>query len=133
MMETRTWRDDEEGVIGIAVRLDGLWVWDRFNPQSREQELPACDAFRLAHWQDRLQDTELFMELVRLREVGLIELDEYGHLLSVAIRIHSDMVHRKVKERNKRKPNLWEKIMGLRDDEELVDEYLRNIAKEMDE
>jgi hypothetical protein len=43
------------------------------------------------------------------------------------------MVHRKVKERNKRKPNLWEKIMGLRDDEELVDEYLRDIAKEMDE
>jgi hypothetical protein len=46
---------------------------------------------------------------------------------------HDEMVSRKIRERNKRKPNLWQKIIGIRDDEEMMDEYLRDIAKEMDE
>ncbi len=132
-MQFRTWRDDDEGVIGLALRIDGVWVWDRFNPETREREIPACDAYRLAHWQDPLQDTELYMELVRLREVGLLEDADYAHFLSVCIRLHAEMVSRKIRERNKRKPNLWQKIIGIRDDEEIMDEYLRDIAREMDE
>jgi hypothetical protein len=122
-MEVLTYWDDDEGDVGLAVRIDGLWVWD--SGPSREHALPTLRAYRLIHWQTKFRGSFLDKSITRLREIELIDVREQVELELLAQSMHNQMTLLKLPKR--KKPNLWAKICGT---EKGIDDYLRELQKD---
>ena len=80
-VEWRTYRDEDEGIVGIAIRIhDGLnrpmWIWGRDGLQ-RYNPIPELRNYLVQSIQDeRLSDGKIARELCRLQAAGLITMQD---------------------------------------------------------
>jgi hypothetical protein len=80
-VEWRTYRDEDAGTVGIAVRVDdglsgGLWIWGR-DPLQRYEEMPTFGNYLVQSIEEhRLSDGPVVRELCRLQAAGLIDMTQ---------------------------------------------------------